>query len=68
MTDLSFLTATELAPLIKSRQLSPVELVKHLFHRIDELDPVLHTYITPLHESALTQARNAEMKIMQGPL
>lgn len=66
MTDLSFLTATELAPLIKSRQLSPVELVKHLFHRIDELDPVLHTYITPLHESALTQARKAERNIMQG--
>lgn len=28
MTDLDFLTAMELSPLIKSRQLSPVELTK----------------------------------------
>jgi|GEM_PF-4874964 len=30
MTDLAFLTATELAPLIETRQLSPVELTEHM--------------------------------------
>ncbi|MCJ7842281.1 amidase family protein [Lederbergia sp. NSJ-179] len=66
MTDLSFLTATELAPLIRAKQLSPVELTKHLLRRIDEFDPILRTYITPLHESALKQAREVETDIMHG--
>jgi len=72
MNDISFLTAAELAPLIKTKQLSPVELTKHMLSRVDHLDSTLHTYITPLHESALKQAREAEDLIMQdryiGPL
>lgn len=63
MTDISFMTATELAPLIKSKQLSPVELTKHLLSRID---PRLQTYITPLPELALKQAKKAEDLIMPG--
>lgn len=66
MTDLSFLTVTELAPLIKSRQLSPIELTKHMLSRIDKIDPLLHTYITPLHELALKQAGESENEIMRG--
>ncbi|MBP1916493.1 aspartyl-tRNA(Asn)/glutamyl-tRNA(Gln) amidotransferase subunit A [Lederbergia galactosidilyticus] len=66
MTDVSFLTAAELGPLIRTKQLSPVEITKHTLSRIDELDPLLHTYITPLHKTALKQARKAELEIMQG--
>lgn len=66
MTDMSFLTATELAPLIKSRQLSPVELTKHTLSRIDKLDSTLQTYITPLPDLALQQARKAEDEMMRG--
>lgn len=66
MADLSFLTATELAPLIQSKQLSPVELTKHLLRRIDRFDSILRTFITPLHDSALKQAREAENSIMSG--
>ncbi|WP_163971837.1 amidase [Oceanobacillus halotolerans] len=66
MTDISFLTATELAPLIKSKQLSPVELTKHTLSRMDKIDPILHTYITPLYDLALKQAREAEDNIMHG--
>ena len=66
MTDISFLTATELGPLIKSRQLSPVELTKHMLGRIDKIDPMLKTYITPLQELALKQAKEAEDNIMHG--
>jgi len=66
MSDLSFLTVTELAPLIKSRKLSPVELTQHTLDRIEQYDPVLRTYITPLPDIALKQAKDAEASIMRG--
>lgn len=66
MTDLDFLTAMELSPLIKSRQLSPVELTKRRLTRIEQIDPILHTYITPLPDLALQQAREIEDDIMRG--
>ncbi|WP_068673231.1 amidase [Oceanobacillus sp. Castelsardo] len=66
MTDLGFFTASDLAPLIKAKQLSPVELTKHILNRIDTIDPTIHSYITPLHELALKQAGKAETEIMYG--
>lgn len=66
MTDISFLTATELGPLIRSRQLSPVELTMHFLYRIERLDPTLRTYITPLPELAIKQAKQAEIEIIRG--
>ncbi|MFB4472613.1 amidase [Oceanobacillus caeni] len=72
MTELAFLTATEIAPLIESKQLSPVELTKHILNRIDTIDPTIYSYITPLHDLALKQAREAENDLMhdryKGPL
>lgn len=66
MTKLAFLTATELAPFIKSKQLSPVELTEHMLVRIEKYDSILRTYITPLPDLALEQARKAEDDIMRG--
>lgn len=66
MNDLSFMTATELGPLIQSRQLSPVELTKHFLERIDKFDSTLRTFITPLPNHALNQAQKAENDIMKG--
>nr|WP_240473193.1 amidase [Oceanobacillus caeni] len=72
MTELAFLTATEIAPLIESKQLSPVELTKHILNRIDTIDPTIYSYITHLHDLALKQAREAENDLMhdryKGPL
>lgn len=72
MTELSFYAATELAPLIKEKQLSPVELTKAVLKRMESLDPIINAYITPLHELALQQAEYAEKEIMnnfyRGPL
>lgn len=51
MTELSFLTATELAPLIKSKQLSPVELTEHILNRIYTIDPTIKSYILPLFQN-----------------
>jgi len=66
MKELAFSTVTELAPLIKSRKLSPVELTELLLNRIKQIDPIVKAYITPLYELALKQAREAEENIMQG--
>lgn len=66
MKEFAFLTAAELAPLIQSKQLSPVELTNLLLNRIERQDPTLRSYITPLHELALKQAKQAEHDIMHG--
>ncbi|TFJ92399.1 amidase family protein [Lentibacillus salicampi] len=72
MAELAFLTAAELAPLIATKQLSPVELTTHMLNRVHTIEPTIHSYITPLPELALQQAREAEHSIMhghyQGPL
>ncbi|QKY71807.1 Asp-tRNA(Asn)/Glu-tRNA(Gln) amidotransferase GatCAB subunit A [Lentibacillus sp. CBA3610] len=66
MTDLAFLTASELAPLIESRQVSPVELTTHTLNRIDQIDPAINAYITPVNELAFKEASKAENEIMHG--
>ncbi|MFA1818846.1 amidase [Virgibacillus oceani] len=66
MTELAFSTAAELAPLIESRQLSPVELTEQILNRIHHIDPTIKSYITPLPEIAMRDAREAEREIMQG--
>lgn len=66
MTDLAYLTATELGPMIRSKQVSPVELTDHLLKRINKMNPTLNAYITPLNEFALQQAKEAEDQIMNG--
>ena len=63
---LHHLTIHEAASLIKSRQLSPVELTQALLDRIDAVDDRLKTYITLLPDTAIAAARQAEAEISQG--
>ncbi|WP_414474526.1 amidase [Microvirga sp. M2] len=65
-TDVTYLTGSEQARLIKARQLSPVELMKETLNRIDRYDPVLRAWITVDPDRALKQAREAESEIMAG--
>ena len=70
--ELHFLSACEQAELIRTRRISPVELVKSCLRRIERYDPVLRAYITVCAESALGEARQAERDIgagrLRGPL
>jgi len=59
-------TIRELAPLIQSKALSPVELVQACFQQIEITEPAIHAYITTLKESALQAAAKAEHEIMHG--
>ncbi len=64
--DIAFMSAIELAEAVKSKQVSPVELVQSYLERIDRLDPGLHAYITVCREEALATARQAEQDLARG--
>jgi aspartyl-tRNA(Asn)/glutamyl-tRNA(Gln) amidotransferase subunit A len=64
--DITSLNLHEAAELLKSRQISPVELAQAHLVRIAQLDPRLNCFITITPELALQQARQAEAEIGQG--
>ena len=66
MTDLAYMPLVEVANLLERRELSPVELTRHLLDRIDSVDRHLHSYRTVLADSALELARRAEEEIGRG--
>src|SRR5262249_61929121 len=65
-TDMCFLNVTELAPLLRARKLSPVELVHALLERIDTLNDNLIAYLHISAEHALAAAQAAEIEIGSG--
>src|SRR5690606_28227755 len=66
MTALHTLSATDLLVLIRSKQLSPVELVRASLERAEQLQPDLNCFITLCAEQALEKAQEAEQAIMMG--
>lgn len=62
----SDLTISRLAPLIRRRRISPVDLTRALLARIDRRQCDLNSYITVTSELALTQAKRAEREIAKG--
>ena len=65
-TPLHFRTITELAALIKSKALSPVEVTETMLDRIQELDPQYKSYATVMPEQARSSAQAAERAIAAG--
>jgi len=65
-SDLPWLSAAATARLIKTKQVSPVEVVQAYLERIERLDRTLHAYITVLPEAALAAARQAEPAVLRG--
>ncbi len=61
-----FLTVTELAPRIRTGQLSPVELTQAYLERSRRIGPQLNAYVTLTEALALEQARQAEREIRAG--
>jgi aspartyl-tRNA(Asn)/glutamyl-tRNA(Gln) amidotransferase subunit A len=64
--ELYFLSARAQGELIRTRKISPVELVGGYVDRIRRYDPVLRAYITVCAEQALAAARVAEREIAAG--
>lgn len=67
MTDaLHYLPIHQVAALIKSKELSPVELTELMLERIELVDQKLNSYATVTGELARVQAKKAEAEIMSG--
>ena len=64
--ELPFMPAEELARMIKSKEVSPVELTEVFLKRIEELNPKLNAYLTVASEEALEEARRAEEALAAG--
>ena len=64
--ELAFLSLAEAADLIKSGELSPVELTQAMLERIAALDSQVHAYVTVFAEEALAAAQEAEAQIRAG--
>ncbi|MCA9208028.1 MAG: hypothetical protein KDA55_06710, partial [Planctomycetales bacterium] len=64
--DLAFLPVTELAALLRSRQVSSVELTRLYLERLRRLDPTLHCVVTLTEELAIRQAERADREIGAG--
>ena len=56
----------DVARLIESKQMSPVELTQLLLDRIARVDSRLHSYATVMTDHALAAARTAEQEIQAG--
>ncbi|MDP7085765.1 MAG: amidase, partial [Dehalococcoidia bacterium] len=64
--DIPFLTASDLAGLIKEREVSPVEAVEAYLDRIEALNDKLYAYLTVCREEALQAARESEKALARG--
>ncbi len=64
--DLCFLTAGDLAQLVRSRQLSPVALVDNALARIAQVNPTLNCFCFVWEAEARAAAKAAEARLMQG--
>jgi amidase len=66
LTDLHYKTITEIAPLLRARQISSVELTTLILRRIETVDAGLRSYITVMADQALAAARRADEALAAG--
>ncbi|HEU4439250.1 MAG TPA: amidase family protein, partial [Methylomirabilota bacterium] len=64
--DLAWLTAQEMAALVRARKVSPVEVVDAVLARIERLNPALNCFATMTAEEARDAAVAAEVAVMTG--
>ncbi|MDF2707676.1 MAG: amidase [Nonomuraea muscovyensis] len=68
MTALHYLTATEMARLVRTRQVSAVELLRACLDRIEQVNPRVNAIVTLAAEQALDAAKAADAAEPAGPL
>lgn len=57
---------SELAPRLRRREISPVEITRECLSSIAQLNPLLNAFITVMADSALEEAGKAEAEIARG--
>ncbi|MEW9548621.1 amidase [Nonomuraea sp. NPDC050783] len=68
MSELHYLSATELAGLIRAGQVSAVEVVRACLDRIEQVNPHVNAIVTLVAEQALDAAKAADAREPDGPL
>src|SRR5579872_4287480 len=64
--DLTYLTISDAAKLLASREISAVELTRFCLTRIARLNPALGAFLTVTEDYALLQARKADARLADG--
>ena len=64
--DICYMSALEMAEAIKTKGLSPVEIMDAVLERIERLNPKVNAYCTLVAEGAGRQAKEAEAMVMRG--
>jgi aspartyl-tRNA(Asn)/glutamyl-tRNA(Gln) amidotransferase subunit A len=64
--DLCFTPATELAALIRAKQISPVEVIDTVLERIEAIEPKINAFATLTADRARDAAREAEAAVARG--
>ena len=64
--ELCYKSAGQLAKLVQSKEVSPVEIIDAHLARIEATEPVLNSFITLLPDEARAAARRAEADIQRG--
>jgi amidase len=64
--DIAYLELTGVAELIRSRQITSMEVTEAILERIDTLDPLLQSYVTVMADTALESARVADDELAHG--
>ncbi|HXA95348.1 MAG TPA: amidase [Candidatus Dormibacteraeota bacterium] len=62
--DLCWMSAATLAPAIKRRKISPVEVMNAVLARVERVNPRLNAFVTLTPDQALKDARAAERAVM----
>ena len=66
MSEIAFLSATELAARIRSREIGCEELLRHYLQRVDRYNGAVNAIVVDLREPALAAARAADRALASG--
>ena len=64
--EITSLTVHEVQALIRAKQISPKEVVEALGHRIEEVDPLIHGYLSYDLSRALLEAQKTDVRLPLG--
>src|SRR5262245_31748150 len=65
-SDLCQLSAQEMAAAVRTRQVSPVELIDAVLAAVERLNPAINAFCLLLPEQARAAAREAEAAVLRG--
>ncbi|NMH95742.1 amidase [Pseudonocardia acidicola] len=64
--DLAYASATDLAAAVRTREISPVEIVGYFLERIEQRNPSLNAFVFLAADDAREAARRAEKAVLDG--